>query len=59
MVCLRFCHLQVGGVRRLYIPGNLSFTKPLRAAAGRPTVPANSPLVFDVQLLYIPGGSEW
>lgn len=26
---------QVGGVRRLYIPGELAFPKPLRAAAGR------------------------
>jgi hypothetical protein len=24
----------------------------------RPSVPANSPMVFDVQLLYIPGGSH-
>lgn len=47
--------MKVGEVRRLYIPGNLAFSKPLRAAAGRPSVPANSPMVFDVQLLYIPG----
>jgi peptidylprolyl isomerase len=47
--------MKVGGVRRLYIPGELAFPKPLRAAAGRPSVPANSPMIFDVQLLYIPG----
>eukprot|EP00882_Tetradesmus_deserticola_P012940 GHRQ01013716.1.p1 GENE.GHRQ01013716.1~~GHRQ01013716.1.p1 ORF type:complete len:212 (+),score=96.74 GHRQ01013716.1:407-1042(+) len=47
--------MKVGGVRRLYIPGELAFPKPLRAAAGRPSVPANTPVVFDVQLLYIPG----
>lgn len=47
--------MKVGGVRRLYIPGTLAFPKNLKAAAGRPSVPANSPLVFDVQLLYIPG----
>jgi peptidylprolyl isomerase len=48
--------MRVGGVRRVYVPGNLSFPKPLKAAAGRPSVPANSPVIFDVQLLYIPGG---
>ncbi|WIA32235.1 hypothetical protein OEZ86_003082 [Tetradesmus obliquus] len=47
--------MKVGGVRRLYIPGELAFPKPLKAAAGRPSVPANTPVVFDVQLLYIPG----
>lgn len=47
--------MKVGGVRRLYIPGELAFPKPLKAAPGRPTIPANSPVVFDVQLLYIPG----
>jgi hypothetical protein len=47
--------MRVGGVRRVYVPGPLAFPKPLKAAAGRPSVPANSPLVFDVQLLYIPG----
>ncbi len=48
--------MRVGGVRRVYVPGTLAFPKPLKAAAGRPSVPANSPLVFDVNLLYIPGG---
>jgi peptidylprolyl isomerase len=27
--------MKVGGVRRLYIPGELAFPKPLKAAAGR------------------------
>lgn len=48
--------MRVGGVRRVYVPGSLGFPKSIKAAAGRPTVPANSPLVFDVSLLYIPGG---
>lgn len=48
--------MRSGGMRRVYIPGELAFPKPLKAAAGRPSVPANSPLIFDVQLLYIPGG---
>lgn len=47
--------MRVGGVRRLYIPGDLAFPKGLKAAAGRPSVPAASPVVFDVALRYIPG----
>ncbi|KXZ51237.1 hypothetical protein GPECTOR_13g724 [Gonium pectorale] len=47
--------MQAGGVRRLYIPGELAFPKGLKAAPGRPAVPPSSPVVFDVQLLYIPG----
>ncbi|KAI8463968.1 MAG: FKBP-type peptidyl-prolyl cis-trans isomerase [Monoraphidium minutum] len=47
--------MRVGGTRRVFVPGELAFPKPLKAAAGRPTVPANSPVTFDVQLLYIPG----
>jgi hypothetical protein len=47
--------MKVGGIRRLYIPGDLAFPKGLSAAAGRPRVPPSSPVVFDVQLLYIPG----
>lgn len=50
--------MQTGGVRRLYIPGNLAFPKGLPAAAGRPRVPPSSPVVFDVKLLYIPGISD-
>eukprot|EP00246_Nothoceros_aenigmaticus_P018402 TRINITY_DN9601_c0_g1_i1.p1 TRINITY_DN9601_c0_g1~~TRINITY_DN9601_c0_g1_i1.p1 ORF type:complete len:226 (-),score=29.53 TRINITY_DN9601_c0_g1_i1:210-887(-) len=47
--------MKVGGVRRLYIPGELAYPKGLSAAAGRPRVPPNSPVVFDVSLLYVPG----
>mmetsp|Transcript_26986 Transcript_26986/g.59012 ORF Transcript_26986/g.59012 Transcript_26986/m.59012 type:complete len:217 (+) Transcript_26986:76-726(+) len=47
--------MKAGGLRRLYIPGPLAFPKGLKAAAGRPSVPPASPVVFDVQLLYIPG----
>ncbi|GFR43996.1 hypothetical protein Agub_g5142 [Astrephomene gubernaculifera] len=47
--------MKTGGVRRLYIPGSLAFPRGLKAAAGRPSVPPASPVVFDVQLLYIPG----
>ena len=36
-------------------PLQLAFPKGLSAAAGRPRVPPSSPVVFDVQLLYIPG----
>lgn len=44
-----------GGLRRLYVPGDLSVQKRLAAAPGRPAVPANATLIVDVQLLYIPG----
>ncbi|KAK9823119.1 hypothetical protein WJX72_000404 [[Myrmecia] bisecta] len=47
--------MKVGGLRRLYIPGPLSFPKGLPAGPGRPRVPPASPVIFDVQLLYIPG----
>lgn len=47
--------MKPGGIRRVYVPGNLAFPKGLKAAAGRPSVPPSSPVVFDVQLLYIPG----
>ncbi|PNH12723.1 Peptidyl-prolyl cis-trans isomerase FKBP16-3, chloroplastic [Tetrabaena socialis] len=47
--------MKPGGLRRLYIPGDLAFPKGLKAAPGRPAVPPASPVVFDVQLLYIPG----
>eukprot|EP00243_Klebsormidium_subtile_P003203 TRINITY_DN16413_c0_g1_i1.p1 TRINITY_DN16413_c0_g1~~TRINITY_DN16413_c0_g1_i1.p1 ORF type:complete len:250 (-),score=52.94 TRINITY_DN16413_c0_g1_i1:240-989(-) len=50
--------MKTGGKRRLYIPGDLAFPKGLGAAAGRPRVPPSSPVVFDVQLLYIPGISD-
>ncbi|KAG2453426.1 hypothetical protein HYH02_001649 [Chlamydomonas schloesseri] len=47
--------MKAGGIRRLYIPGDMAFPKGLKAAPGRPAVPPASPVVFDVQLLYIPG----
>ncbi|CAA6660319.1 unnamed protein product [Spirodela intermedia] len=47
--------MKVGGRRRLYIPGSLAFPKGLTSAPGRPRVNANSPVVFDVSLEYIPG----
>lgn len=50
--------MKPGGIRRLYIPGNLAFPKGLASAAGRPRVPPSSPVVFDVQLVYIPGLEE-
>ena len=43
--------MKVGGVRRLYIPGNLAFPKGLPSGPGRPRVPPSSPVVFDVQLI--------
>ena len=47
--------MKSGGVRRLYIPGELSFPKGLASGPGRPRVPPASPCVFDVKLEYIPG----
>lgn len=47
--------MRTGGIRRLYIPGNLAFPKGLASAAGRPRVPPATPVVFDVQLVFIPG----
>ena len=47
--------MKSGGIRRLYIPGELSFPKGLASAPGRPKVPPFSPVVFDVALRYIPG----
>lgn len=45
----------IAGIRRLYIPGNLSFPNGLPSGPGRPRVPPNSPLIWDVQLLLVPG----
>lgn len=47
--------MKAGGIRRLYIPGNMAFPKGLGAAAGRARVQPASPVVFDVQLLLVPG----
>lgn len=50
--------MRPGGVRRLYIPGELSFPKGLPSGPGRPRVPPASPVIFDVQLLLLPGAFE-
>lgn len=47
--------MKVGGLRRLYIPGTLAFPKGLPSGPGRPRVPPSSPVMFDVQLLLVPG----
>ncbi|KAL5784140.1 hypothetical protein ACOSQ2_006532 [Xanthoceras sorbifolium] len=47
--------MKVGGKRRIYVPGSLAFPKGLISAPGRPRVAANSPVIFDVSLEYIPG----
>lgn len=47
--------MNVGGIRRLYIPGELAFPKGLSSAPGRPRIPPNTPVTFDVWLRYIPG----
>ncbi|KAK9790759.1 hypothetical protein WJX73_006508 [Symbiochloris irregularis] len=50
--------MKTGGLRRVYVPGNLAFPKGVASAPGRPRVPPSSPVVFDVKLLYIPGLSD-
>ena len=47
--------MKSGGIRRLYIPGDLAFPKGLASAPGRPKVGAKAPVIFDAHLLYIPG----
>jgi peptidylprolyl isomerase len=47
--------MKSGGIRRLYIPGDLAFPKGLASAPGRPRIAPFSPVVFDVKLIYIPG----
>ncbi|CAI5509776.1 unnamed protein product [Closterium sp. Naga37s-1] len=50
--------MKVGGLRRLYIPGELAFPKGLASAPGRPRVLPNAPVIFDVKLAYVPGLEE-
>jgi peptidylprolyl isomerase len=50
--------MSTGSIRRVYIPGELAFPKGLASAPGRPKVPPKSPVIFDVQLVYIPGVSD-
>mmetsp|Transcript_2311 Transcript_2311/g.6296 ORF Transcript_2311/g.6296 Transcript_2311/m.6296 type:complete len:275 (-) Transcript_2311:1380-2204(-) len=47
--------MRSGGYRRLYVPGELSFQERLASAPGRAALPAQSPLIIDVNLVYIPG----
>jgi peptidylprolyl isomerase len=49
--------MKVGGLRRLYIPGDLAFPKGLPPGPGRPRVPPASPVVFDVQVCGWGGGA--
>jgi len=44
---------------RLLLIWQLAFPRGLRAAAGRPRVAHSTPVMFDVQLLYIPGVSDF
>jgi len=50
--------MRVGGIRRLYVPGPLAFPKGLASGPGRPRVPPNSDVIFDVFLRYIPGSDD-
>ena len=47
--------MKTGGVRRVFVPGNLGFPKGLASSAGKPRIPPASPLIFDVELVYCPG----
>ncbi|GAB5367272.1 hypothetical protein AAMO2058_001215900 [Amorphochlora amoebiformis] len=47
--------MRLGGIRRLYIPGPLSYTNGVRTTGAGPQVPPGSPIVVDIQLAYISG----
>jgi len=47
--------MKKGGIRRLYIPGKLSFPNGVKSKVGKPAVPPRSDIIADVQLIYIPG----
>ncbi len=44
---------------RLSLIWQLAFPKGLGATAGRPRVAPSIPVIFDVQLLYVPGVSDF
>ncbi len=44
---------------RLLLIWQLAFPKGLRATATRPKVTPSTPVIFDVQLSYIPGVSDF
>mmetsp|Transcript_42 Transcript_42/g.83 ORF Transcript_42/g.83 Transcript_42/m.83 type:complete len:253 (+) Transcript_42:25-783(+) len=47
--------MRLGGIRRLYIPAELSFPNGVRSDSRAPQVPPRTPIVVDVQLAYISG----
>ena len=47
--------MRLGGVRRLYIPAELSFPNGVKSTPGAPQVPPRTPIIADVQLAYISG----
>ena len=51
--------MKTGEIRRLFVPGELGFEKGLPAAPGRARVLPKSDLVIDLELLYIPGLSDF
>ena len=49
--------MKTGGLRRIYVPGNLAFPKGLASQPGVPKIPPSSPVIFDVELVYCPGAA--
>jgi len=47
--------VEKGKPNDIRLTGDLAFPKGLASAPGRPKIPPNSPVMFDVKLLYIPG----
>eukprot|EP00276_Gloeochaete_wittrockiana_P000938 CAMPEP_0184671780 /NCGR_PEP_ID=MMETSP0308-20130426/85704_1 /TAXON_ID=38269 /ORGANISM="Gloeochaete witrockiana, Strain SAG 46.84" /LENGTH=228 /DNA_ID=CAMNT_0027118971 /DNA_START=40 /DNA_END=726 /DNA_ORIENTATION=+ len=48
--------MRVGGSRRIIVPPELGFgSKSVKASPGKPAIPPNTTLVFDIDLLLIPG----
>lgn len=50
--------MKMGGVRRLFIEGDLSYGKDISPRPGIPAIPKGAPVVFDVELVYIPGAVD-